>query len=195
MTASETFDGLLGMKLSRRGQKVGADLKSLEYFMASGLGSRGGPNKASNKWRSSPQSYLADSLEDIAARLADVLLPALEREVAGIETSLEELEQHLVRGERDVALRRAEEAVRRHPHPAHADLLELGEVDVGVEVDELGQHDLDELGAGRRLHGGGDCGSLREVLKHSEVEQAIQIEIDELWECQVQILFQWECLE
>jgi hypothetical protein len=34
-------------------------------FVASGLGSRGGPNKASNKWRSSPQSYLADSLEHL----------------------------------------------------------------------------------------------------------------------------------
>jgi hypothetical protein len=39
-------------------------------FVASGLGSRGGPNKASNKWRSSPHSYLADSLEH---RLATAL--------------------------------------------------------------------------------------------------------------------------
>jgi len=64
---TETLDGLLGMKLSRRGQKVGVDLKSLEYFMASGLGSRGGPNKLSNKARRSPQSYLADSLEYLMA--------------------------------------------------------------------------------------------------------------------------------
>jgi hypothetical protein len=67
MSASETFDGLLGMKLSRRGQITGADLKSREYFMASGLGSRGGPNKVSNKLRSSPQSYLANSLEYLMA--------------------------------------------------------------------------------------------------------------------------------
>ncbi len=67
MTISETYEGLLGMKLSRRGQKIGADLKSLEYFMASGLGSRGGPNKVSNKLRSSPQSYVADSLEYLMA--------------------------------------------------------------------------------------------------------------------------------
>lgn len=64
---TETIDGLLGMKLGRRGQKIGADLKSLEYFMASGLGSRGGPNKVSNKLRSSPQSYLANSMEYLMA--------------------------------------------------------------------------------------------------------------------------------
>ena len=58
MTTSETLDGLLGMKLSRRGQRIGADLKSLEYFMASGLGSRGGPNKVSNKLKRSLASYL-----------------------------------------------------------------------------------------------------------------------------------------
>jgi hypothetical protein len=67
MIASETLDGLLGMKLSRRGQNTGADLKSLEYLMASGLGSRGGPNKVSNKLRSSPQSYVADSLDYLMA--------------------------------------------------------------------------------------------------------------------------------
>ncbi len=67
MTISETYEGLRGMKLSRRGQKIGADLKSLEYFMASGLGSRGGPNKVSNKLRSSPQSYVASSLEYLMA--------------------------------------------------------------------------------------------------------------------------------
>lgn len=37
----------------------GAALQSLEYFMASGLGSRGGPNKVSNKLRSRPESYRA----------------------------------------------------------------------------------------------------------------------------------------
>lgn len=67
MSTSEMIDNLHGMKLSRRGKVVGADLQSLEYFMASGLGSRGGPNKVSNKLRSSPQSYLADSLEYLMA--------------------------------------------------------------------------------------------------------------------------------
>jgi hypothetical protein len=67
MTTYETLDGLLGMKLSRRGQQVGVDVNSLEYFMASGLGSRGGPNKVSNKLRSSPQSYVASSLEYLMA--------------------------------------------------------------------------------------------------------------------------------
>jgi len=67
MIALDTNDGLLGMRLSRRGQMTGVDLKSLEYFMASGLGSRGGPNKVSNKLRSSPQSYVASSLEYLMA--------------------------------------------------------------------------------------------------------------------------------
>lgn len=67
MNTSDTFDGLLGMKLSRRGQKIGADLGTLEYFMASGLGSRGGPNKISNKLRSRPQSYAPNSLEYLLA--------------------------------------------------------------------------------------------------------------------------------
>jgi hypothetical protein len=67
MSRSEMIDSLHGMKLSRRRQLAGADMKSLEYFMASGLGSRGGPNKESNKLRSSPQSYVADSLEYLMA--------------------------------------------------------------------------------------------------------------------------------
>ena len=67
MITSETYDGLLGMKLSRRGQMTGVDMTSLEYFVASGLGSRGGPNKVSNKLRSSPRSYLADSVEYLMA--------------------------------------------------------------------------------------------------------------------------------
>lgn len=35
------------------------DGKAMEHFMASGLGSRGGPNKVSNKLRSRPMSYLS----------------------------------------------------------------------------------------------------------------------------------------
>jgi hypothetical protein len=35
------------------------DTKTLEYFMATGLGSRGGPNKVSNKLRRCPKAYLA----------------------------------------------------------------------------------------------------------------------------------------
>jgi hypothetical protein len=35
-----------------------SDAKSLEYFMATGLGSRGGPNKVSNKLKRTPLSYL-----------------------------------------------------------------------------------------------------------------------------------------
>ncbi len=64
---TETVDGLLAMKLSRSGQKTGTDLGSLEYFMASGLGSRGGPNKVSNKLRSRPQSYVTKSLDYLMA--------------------------------------------------------------------------------------------------------------------------------
>jgi hypothetical protein len=61
MTTSEIFEGLESMRLSRRGQKVGMDSQSFEYFMASGLGSRGGPNKVTNKLRSSPKSYVPDN--------------------------------------------------------------------------------------------------------------------------------------
>lgn len=62
MSKSEMFEcgqGLLGaMRLGRGG---------LEAFMATGLGSRGGPNKASNKLRRSPQSYRPASLERLMA--------------------------------------------------------------------------------------------------------------------------------
>jgi hypothetical protein len=34
------------------------DTKMLEYFMATGFGSRGGPNKVSNKLKRCPSSYL-----------------------------------------------------------------------------------------------------------------------------------------
>ena len=43
-----------------------ADARALEHFMATGLGSRGGPNKESNKLRRCPRAYLA-SLEYLVA--------------------------------------------------------------------------------------------------------------------------------
>lgn len=43
-----------------------ADTKTVEYFMATGLGSRGGPNKESNKARRCPRAYLA-TLEYLVA--------------------------------------------------------------------------------------------------------------------------------
>jgi len=38
-------------------QRGAPDAKTLEYFIASGLGSRGGPNKVSNKLKRCPNSY------------------------------------------------------------------------------------------------------------------------------------------
>jgi hypothetical protein len=58
MSKSELFagsQGFFGSKFIRVGS--GMPAQSLEYFLATGLGSRGGPNKASNKLRSSPASY------------------------------------------------------------------------------------------------------------------------------------------
>ena len=37
---------------------IGEDVQKLEQFVATGLGSRGGPNKVSNKSKRSPMSYL-----------------------------------------------------------------------------------------------------------------------------------------
>ena len=37
---------------------IGQDARKLEEFVATGLGSRGGPNKVSNKSKRSPMSYL-----------------------------------------------------------------------------------------------------------------------------------------
>lgn len=37
-----------------------ADFKTLEFFIATGFGSRGGPNKVSNKFRRCPNSYSFD---------------------------------------------------------------------------------------------------------------------------------------
>jgi hypothetical protein len=59
----EHRQGLLGMRQARSGLPTGAKAGTQEYFLATGLGSRGGPNKESNKLRRSPQSYLATSLE------------------------------------------------------------------------------------------------------------------------------------
>ncbi|MFZ4702408.1 MAG: hypothetical protein ACOYMG_20385 [Candidatus Methylumidiphilus sp.] len=38
--------------------RTGAETQKLEHFMATGLGSRGGPNKISNKSKRSPMAYL-----------------------------------------------------------------------------------------------------------------------------------------
>ena len=71
MSKSEMLEdgqGLLGvMRLGRGGLKIGAEPGKLETFMATGLGSRGGPNKVSNKLRRSPQSYRPASLERLMA--------------------------------------------------------------------------------------------------------------------------------
>ena len=61
MSKSEMFiggRGSFGSKFVRGGPRA-VDAKTLEYFMATGLGSRGGPNKVSNKLRSRPLSYLS----------------------------------------------------------------------------------------------------------------------------------------
>jgi hypothetical protein len=50
--------GSFGSKFVRVGPRA-ADAAPLEYFLATGLGSRGGPNKVSNKLRSKPTSYLS----------------------------------------------------------------------------------------------------------------------------------------
>jgi hypothetical protein len=47
-------DGREAADLSQHGRP---DAKALEYFLATGLGSRGGPNKESNKFKRSPGSY------------------------------------------------------------------------------------------------------------------------------------------
>jgi hypothetical protein len=47
--------GFFGSKFIRGAAASG--LQPLESFIATGLGSRGGPNKASNKLRSRPESY------------------------------------------------------------------------------------------------------------------------------------------
>lgn len=38
--------------------KMGEDYQKVEHFVATGLGSRGGPNKVSNKLKRNPISYL-----------------------------------------------------------------------------------------------------------------------------------------
>lgn len=53
------FEMSMGGQGSFGSMFVRGGLRPLEYFLATGLGSRGGPNKASNKLRSSPQSYLS----------------------------------------------------------------------------------------------------------------------------------------
>lgn len=75
MSKSEMFigsQGLFGSKFVNRGPGVG-DANSLEYFMATGLGSRGGPNKLSNKLRRSPLSYLSKDATPLEYFLATAL--------------------------------------------------------------------------------------------------------------------------
>jgi hypothetical protein len=59
--------GLLGSKLAQSGTAA------LERFMATGLGSRGGPNKMSNKLKRSPKSYLTNSLATLDYFIATAL--------------------------------------------------------------------------------------------------------------------------
>lgn len=51
--------GQNGANVAGQTQQGGANNVEVEYVMASGLGSRGGPNKESNKFRSSPESYIS----------------------------------------------------------------------------------------------------------------------------------------
>jgi hypothetical protein len=58
--------GFFGSKFIR--VSPAPDPQSPEYFLATGLGSRGGPNKVSNKLRSKPLAYSdAISLEQLLA--------------------------------------------------------------------------------------------------------------------------------
>ncbi len=65
MTESETvrIPNMFGLQFGQGGSQgageTGVDAhKKLEHFMATGLGSRGGPNKISNKLKRRPMSYL-----------------------------------------------------------------------------------------------------------------------------------------
>lgn len=72
MSKSEMFAGVqgsLGSKFVRSGSKVG-EAAPVEYFLATGLGSRGGPNKLSNKVKRTPSSYLAKEAAPVEYFLA-----------------------------------------------------------------------------------------------------------------------------
>lgn len=58
-----------GSKFVRSGARV-VEAAPLEYFLATGLGSRGGPNKLSNKAKRSPSSYLAKDAAPVEYFLA-----------------------------------------------------------------------------------------------------------------------------
>ena len=47
-----------GAKEISASQQGGTVPRTMEYFIATGFGSRGGPNKVSNKLKRSPRSYL-----------------------------------------------------------------------------------------------------------------------------------------
>jgi hypothetical protein len=75
MSKSEMFmggQGSFGSKFIRGGART-VSANPLEYFMATGLGSRGGPNKVSNKLRRSPQSYLPKDAAPLEYFLATAL--------------------------------------------------------------------------------------------------------------------------
>jgi hypothetical protein len=54
-------------------QFVRVDAAPLEYFLATGLGSRGGPNKLSNKMKRNPQAYFSNESVESAYFLASGL--------------------------------------------------------------------------------------------------------------------------
>ena len=79
MSSSEMSIGsqnMFGLQFDKGGSHevggiIGEDAaRKLEQFVATGLGSRGGPNKVSNKYKRNPMSYLlrnAIALEDFIA--------------------------------------------------------------------------------------------------------------------------------
>ena len=77
MSNSEMYIGsqnMFGLQFDKKDSYgmgvIGEDVQKLEQFVATGLGSRGGPNKVSNKYKRNPMSYLlrnAIALEDFIA--------------------------------------------------------------------------------------------------------------------------------
>jgi hypothetical protein len=67
LTSSQSF---FGSKFVRAGS---SEAEALERFMASGFGSRGGPNKVSNKLRRSPGAYLANNAASLEYFMAMAL--------------------------------------------------------------------------------------------------------------------------
>jgi len=61
MSKSEMIAGSQGSFGSKFVYVGSANASAQEHFIATGFGSRGGPNKVSNKLKRCPQSYLANS--------------------------------------------------------------------------------------------------------------------------------------